>query len=168
MNAMCSETIEVAGCIIRYDTRDKALVDAFNWRILHANGHRYAIATRNGQRVLMHRLIVGAGCGLVVDHINNDGLDNRRLNLRVCRQMQNLHNRAGWRNAAVPFKGVARAGNKFRANIMCDGVAERLGVYATAEDAARAYDCAAIRLHGEFAWTNFGRNNHGSNFDPAA
>lgn len=146
-------TILIGGRAVRIDECDVDLVSRYSWSLLTTGSdHVYAVARK---RILMHRLVTGAGVGFVVDHANNDGLDNRRSNLRVCSQSQNLHNRPGWRNSAVPFKGVTAAGKKFRAQIMCGGERHYLGVFATAKEAAEAYDRAAIRLHGAFAWVNF-------------
>lgn len=95
--------------------------------------------------------------GLVVDHINGDPWDNRRCNLRYCTTAENVRNRkkprGQWKN---PYKGVyLHSGGKFQARITFEGRAHALGVHLTAEDAARAYDEAATRLHGKFARLNF-------------
>lgn len=96
--------------------------------------------------LLMHRVITGAD---LTDHINGNGLDNRRANLRTATVAQNLAN-ARCRNPSG-FKGVSPHARKWKA--MCNR--QYLGLYATAEEAALAYDRAAVVAFGEFARLNF-------------
>lgn len=110
---------------------------------------------------LLHRELLGLahGNGLVVDHINGDGLDNRRSNMRVCTYRENSLNRGPARNGTTGYKGVSfvkKARTKpYQAQITENGRTHYLGVYATADEAAIAYDFAAVDLFGEFAWLNF-------------
>lgn len=85
-----------------------------------------------------------------VDHINGDPLDNRRCNLRVCTPAQNCMNRGPVAGKAVPYKGVTRKRRRFAAKVG----GKLVGVYGTAEDAALAYDAAALDAYGQFAWLN--------------
>lgn len=104
------------------------------------------------RRVSMHRLVVGAEAGDVVDHINGNGMDNRRENLRIATPQENARNR---RPMDGSFKGVKRAGKRWRAMIKVDGGKRLLiGDFDTAEKAAYAYNLAAVLHFGEFAWTN--------------
>lgn len=106
------------------------------------------------RRVLLHRYLLAPPAGVVVDHENGDGLDCTRGNMRLATRGQNQHNSGPrkWR-----FKGVSwhKKAGKWRAQIMADRKYRYLGLHATAEDAARAYDAAAKKLHGGFAWLNF-------------
>jgi hypothetical protein len=106
----------------------------------------------------MHRMVLNVRGSEQIDHINNDPLDNRRENLRICSQADNLKNQLPGRNAKVPYKGVtinpAMQKKPYRSIICGDGVKTHLGYYATPEEAALAYDEAAGRLHGDFALTN--------------
>jgi len=86
-----------------------------------------------------------------VDHINGNGLDNRRENLRVANKMQNQYNSARQHNNRLGLKGVHKNGRRYRAQIRADGVKHNLGYFDTAEEAHAAYCEAAKRLHGEFA-----------------
>ena len=101
----------------------------------------------------MHRVIAGHA---LVDHINGDGLDNRRSNLRPATVTQNNRNARRRKDNRSGFKGVTRqASGLWRARITVDGLQIRLGTFDAPEDAARAYDAAAIHHFGEFARLNF-------------
>ena len=106
----------------------------------------------------MHRVILGLpygskDCG---DHINMNKLDNRRENLRTCSNAENQRNRGMYRTNSTGYKGVVlhKQSGKFRAQIKHNGVRQDLGQFATAGEAAHAYNKAAIRLHGDFAVLN--------------
>lgn len=118
-------------------------------------------ATRNARRgdgsyamVALHTFLTGWP---LTDHINGDGLDNRRSNLRPATHAENMRNRRIGSNNTSGFKGVSlnRRTGRWAACIVADGRRNWLGYHATPEAAARAYDAAARELHGEFAWLNF-------------
>lgn len=103
---------------------------------------------------LLHRLIFLLCTGQnpeIVDHINQNKLDNRIENLRGATQQQNLCNRGPQKNNTSGYKGVSRSGNGFAASICCKGVVHRLGTFPAAEEASAAYQAAAKELHGDFA-----------------
>lgn len=127
--------------------------------------NRYAIVKterigRQQKYVCLHRLIVNAGPGQFVDHINRNTLDNRKCNLRVCTHKQNLCNRLA--ALRVGFKGVVVHQGKYRATIQPNGKDVQLGMFRSAEEAARAYDEAARHYYGEFARLNFPRTGEQS------
>jgi hypothetical protein len=144
----------------RYAVIDKADYDALpelrdnNW-FYHGAG--YAWSWLAGKNVLMHRLIMRPMQGAEVDHIDHDGLNNRRSNLRICEHKQNLKNlkrrRAG---KSSPYKGVSfeKQTGRWKAQISVDGKNLNLGRFLTEHEAARVYNEAALRLHGEYAETN--------------
>jgi len=105
--------------------------------------------------MLMHRMIMQPPEGMVVDHINGNGLDNRRCNLRICTQEQNARNNAPKGNGASRFKGVFPCGKKWGAKVTHRKKTHRLGVFADEVEAAKARDRLALKLHGEFARLNF-------------
>ena len=149
------------GLTAKIDVADFALVAGRRWFVAVMKGGRYAATSlsqrRDGRRgwLLMHRHIVGAPSRVNVDHENNDGLDNRRSNIRRCDQSLNNANQHKVRGK-VPFKGVWRhpKTGAFHAQAKLHGKNHLLGEFATAEEAARAYDRKAVELFGPFARTN--------------
>jgi hypothetical protein len=131
----------------------------FKWYAIQKpkTGKWYAIGVDKGKKVTMHRLILGAPNGMQVDHINGNGLDNRRSNLRLATTAQNARNRDKFKNNTTGYKGVSRqkGRRKFRAQIYVNGKAIYLGWYDTPREAALAYDRAARKYHGPFGCTNF-------------
>lgn len=103
--------------------------------------------------VKMHRQILGAPEGWIVDHINGNSLDNRKANLRLATPNQNAQNRRV-RNR-LGFRGVYPEGKKFRAYIQGNGRRVNLGIFTDPAEAARAYDAAARKMHKAYAVLNF-------------
>ena len=124
------------------------------------NGHHdtfYAVRSKPGQTIRMHRQVMDAGPDQVVDHINHNGLDNRRCNLRLCSIAENARNTQGWRKrSSSRYKGVSyrRRSNKWRAAITYKRKQLSLGQFDSETDAARAYNEKARELFGEFAYLN--------------
>ena len=112
---------------------------------------------RRCKSIKMHRFLTGWD---LVDHVNGDGLDNRRANLRAATTRTNTFNRGIRTDNKTGRKGVSRSRGLFRAQIQCDGVLKYLGEFEAADDAARVYDVAAIELFGDFARTNFPREDY--------
>ena len=105
----------------------------------------------------MHRLILNAMKGMDVDHINHDGLDNRRSNLRLCTRSENLRNQRALRSS-TGLKGIhLDKRGRWTAYIKPNAQKSHkfLGYFDNAIDAAVAYDAAARQHYGEFARTNF-------------
>lgn len=97
-----------------------------------------------------------------VDHIDGNPLNNHRSNLRAATGAQNRQNSAKMSHNKSGYKGVGqyKGSRKFRATITAFNKREYIGSYDTAEEAARAWDKRAIELHGEFARTNFPKENY--------
>lgn len=120
-----------------------------NWQLSH-----YGYARRSKDKKLLHRLITGAEAGQVVDHISGDPLDNTVNNLRVCTQSENAKNQSKRRANNSGYKGVTKEKRLYRARIKVNYAQVELGRFTSAIKAARAYNEAAIKYHGEFARLN--------------
>lgn len=126
----------------------------WTWCTVKSGNKFYAFS---GGGILMHRIITEAPDDMFVDHINGNGLDNRRKNLRICTPAENTANRKKNKNNTSGFKGVYWRSKKrlFEASIRKDKKYHYLGYFELAIDAALAYDAAAKKLFGEFALLNF-------------
>ena len=139
------------------DAEDAHLVCGAKWCAQVAPGGRRVYATRvlsprSLGYLLMHRVICEVPAGLQVDHINGNGLDNRRANLRLATAAQNQHNRSISINNTSGFKGVywSKSVGKWAASIRLNRRKFHLGHFSSPEEAHRAYVAASVRLHGEF------------------
>lgn len=140
------------------DEADAELVSQFVWIPSLCDGKWYVQAWDKSRKrhIYLHRFLTGARRRRRVDHVNHDGLDNRRENLRVCSNAQNMWNRKGpQRNNRSGYIGVYRKRSKWSACICTNGKTRYLGVYETPEEAARVRDAAAKKYHGQFAALNF-------------
>jgi hypothetical protein len=147
------------GKVALVDEADFDLVCQFKWRARFSYGRWYASRTvkhPDGKRrdVQMHRFILGNATEHT-DHINHDGLDNRRVNLRPCSRTQNAHNRMTQKHTSS-FKGVCffKETGKWHASICINKKKVHLGYFLTEREAAAAYDGAAVAAFGQFARTN--------------
>jgi hypothetical protein len=109
------------------------------------------------RRLYMHNEIMPPVKGTMTDHQNGNGVDNQRHNLRRCTNAENGRNRGIQSNNTSGYKGVTWniAGNKWKAQIMYEGEGVYLGAFTCLIKAAKAYDTAALKYHGEFANLNF-------------
>ncbi len=144
------------------DAEDYDRLSNYKWCLSKAPHTNYALTRlkRKGSKrkaLLMHRFILNAPSHLVVDHINHNGLDNRKQNLRLCTHVQNTQNRRPNRNSFSKYKGVhwLKHRKKFIARIKINGKTTYIGIFKDEIDAAKAYDKKARKLFGEFAYLNF-------------
>lgn len=105
------------------------------------------------EQLYVHRVVMGNPDRMEVDHINRDKLDNQRSNLRICDRYQNARNTGG---RTGRFKGVhfAKKAMKWCAQITSNHICHHIGYFDSEEHAAQAYNHAAARLHGDFAYIN--------------
>jgi hypothetical protein len=152
----------ISGQCVKVDDHDVAFVLSKKLHIVTVAHNpnqilRYVCFMDNGKAVRLHRVLLGATKGQCVDHINHDGLDNRRSNLRIATHAQNLMNRRkatqwGGRECSSKYLGVSWEADKKRwlAQVRHDGKLYRRR-FKDEEGAARWYRETAIKLHGEFA-----------------
>lgn len=144
---------------------DYERVSQFKWTALHSSdGHiwyAYRQPTVNGKRknVYLHRFVLNEPDGHLVDHINGDGLDCRRENLRLATEQQNRWNRSRRIQWKSRYVGVVRDHNRFQARAHAHGERMYFGSYPSEVMAAEVYDAVVRRLRGEFARTNFPYSN---------
>lgn len=150
------------GLFALVDGKNYEELNKYKWRLHKVKGTCYAIRYlfHNEKRkfFLMHRQILGLqyGDGIMTDHANHCGLDNRMTNIRTCTRSQNAQNSRVRKDSKSGFKGVYwREEDKFwYARIKHNGVRIRLGCFKKKEDAIKAYDDKARELFGEFACLN--------------
>lgn len=154
--------------VVLYDAEDEELVETHTWHVVHKTASRdrfiYARTSIKQRQICLHHLIMNTPKGMHTDHINGNTLDNRRSNLRICTAQQNFQNRKLRSDSSTGFKGVSyqkkrkgmiNALSKPWRAMIASGGRKNIGYYATAEEAARAYDAKAKELHGKFAKLNF-------------
>jgi hypothetical protein len=150
------------GRVTLVDETDYPLVAHLSWHARRGRTTTYAVhsdwdgAARRNRDTYMHRLILGASPSVHVDHRNGNGLDNRRANLREATPSQNQQNKIRLSRNTSGYRGVTlhKRTGKWQATIGHQRRFLYLGLFATPEEAAKAYDTAALRLFGEFARPN--------------
>ena len=140
------------------DDADFDRVDPYDW-FLSGTGYPAGFVPVEGKfkLVYLHRFLLNAQPGEIVDHINGCALDNRRANLRLVTAGQNGQNKRLSALSATGLKGVGwhKARRKYHARIQLQGMRYHLGFFENAQSAAQAYDAAARVLFGAFAVLNY-------------
>ena len=154
------------GKVALVDDDDVERIIQYLWRAEPKGDAWYAssIHPRTGQKMYLHRFILNLESGdSDMDHINGNGLDCRKSNLRLATRSQNGANRPKFSGRySSKYKGVGwkKQNQRWAASIRVNTKLIHLGYFLVEEDAARAYDRAAIKYFGEFAKTNFPREDY--------
>lgn len=154
----------------KVDPADYKRLRGYEWFSIKGPRSFYAARRARGTkaskfaRMYMHRELIEIADGLLVDHINHDGMDNRRANLRAATHSQNMYHR-GKRSGTTQskYKGVywRKRNRKWQALITFQKKKIYLGYFRSEIEAAKAYDRAARKYHGEFASLNFPESGSG-------
>lgn len=145
------------GLVALIDAADVPLVSGLNWCANKSRKTYYAHRTVSlggkQSKVILHRLLMSPGPELHVDHINGNGLDCRRANMRVVTLQQNNLNRGIRCSNKCGMKGVSKVGSRFMAQIQTNGVRQYLGLFPTPEEAHAVYCAASATYHREYGRT---------------
>ena len=138
------------------DDQDDKLVLSINWYGEPIHNTVY-IRSSDCKKLSLHRLLLKNPEGKIIDHIDRNGLNNKRNNLRICTNKQNQGNAGLNKRNVSGYRGVAwdSTRGKWRAGIKDGNKGRTLGRFNTEIEAAKAYDVAALRVFGEFANLNF-------------
>jgi hypothetical protein len=130
---------------------------------IHHMGYVYLWNYEGSKKEIgLHAILNNTPIGMYTDHINFNRRDNRRSNLRSATNGQNMMNRGKQANNTSGYKGVtwSKSANKWVAQLHHNGRHLHLGCFGSREEAAAAYDMAAIKLYQDFAHLNFSRTNY--------
>jgi len=133
-----------------FDKNDYDLISKYSWCISKTG---YAVANINKKVTKLHRYILSAEPGAVVDHINGNILDNRKINLRITNRKGNSRNTSVSKSNKLKHLGISTTNNgkKYRARIMVDGKEIHLGRFNNLKDAIKARKEAEIKYFGEYS-----------------
>ena len=155
------------GKFAQVDDEDFKTLNKVKWRALKSGKNTYAYRMRYDTKrlygVLMHRFLMGltgVDKDKKVDHIDHNPLNNQKCNLRICTSSQNNRNRTASKNKTSKYLGVSFRKNdgRWQSEITSNYKYKRIGCYKTEQEAALAYNRAAIEIHGEFANLNIIEN----------
>ena len=150
------------GKVALVDDEDFEVLSKRSWRLGYYNHPITYDLDCPRKTVLMHRVIMNAKKGEIIDHIDGNPLNNTRANLRFCTHAENMRNQKKPKNNTSGYKGVHLNKNKkvkkWKAEIGYNKKLIFLGYFMTPEDAARSWDAAAKMIHGAFARLNFPEN----------
>ena len=159
------KSIELAcGLKALVDDDDYEIINGYNWFSSPGKYTDYAYSNIGGKKASLHRTILNAQKKMVVDHIDGDGLNNQKINLRISTVQENNRNKLRNKNMKGNLKGVFyvdRLG-KYKALITENKKSKHLGCFKTEEEAGKAYDNAARKNFGEYARLNFPRKGEQS------
>jgi len=148
--------------IVLIDEEDYDLIKDYKWSVRKHRNTFYSVANikKDNKRhttIQMHRLIIGLYDERIIDHKNRNGLDNRKENLRVCTNFENAKNARKRKDGKTSkYKGVSfrTSHDKFLSRIQVNKKRIHLGYFKNEIEAAKAYNAAALKYHGEYAYLN--------------
>lgn len=135
------------------DADDADWLSCYRWRAIRIRRTWYAVRDDGDRLVYMHRLILDAPAGMIVDHRDGNGLNNTRANLRVVTARENAINAAKRAGCSSRYRGVdwCASARAWRARVWPDGREQLVGYFATEKEAAEARERAALSVYGEYA-----------------
>jgi len=137
------------------DNEDYPILSMFNWYANKNKTHRtfYAVRVNGNKKIHMHRYILGTPKGMETDHIDGNGLNNQKKNLRICDHAENQRNKDKPKNNTSGFKGVSwcERNKKWLVRISLDRERIYLGHFKSKMKAYEAYCKGCIKYHGKFA-----------------
>lgn len=144
------------------DADQAPILGIWSWYAFHNNGNTYVMRSTSrtvaGERIglqqYLHALLCPAKPGLVVDHKNGNGLDNRQDNLEPVTSVINTHRQRKKKSASSKYKGVSLFRGRWRVTLQKDRRQIYIGAFQTEEEAAAAYNQAAVRVFGRYARLN--------------
>jgi hypothetical protein len=146
----------INGYQVKLDSEDEHFLNEYRWVPVVTGRSKTTYlrsCVRRGVYIYFHRIVIIPEKGKDIDHIDGNGLNNIKSNLRICTHAQNLFNRGKNKNNTSGFKGVVwyPRTSKWKAQIMYQRKMFHIGLFSTPEEASEAYKNRAIQLFGEFA-----------------
>jgi hypothetical protein len=160
---MAKEIQLTQGKVALVDDEDYDYLMQWKWCVCNKRFKFYAVRNipifNNKQTIIsMHRLIMKPDKDMLIDHLDGNTFNNQKKNLRICTHSENMRNSKIPINNTSGYKGVSLIKNtiteKWMATIRFNNKKNYLGSFNDPVDAARAYNAAALKYHGEFAHVN--------------
>lgn len=145
------------GLFAKVDDEDFEWLSGFRWHSARGYSTIYAKRKLNRRAIWMHRYILGMNDPtLIVDHIDGNGLNNQRSNLRIATKQQNNLNSRVRKDCVSGFKGVHwnKGSRAWLVHVSINGTMKQVGQFNCPIEAAKFYDRLAVEIHGEFGKTN--------------
>ena len=138
--------------ITKIDTEDYEKVKQYHWGVCGKSNRytKYVYTKTSKYTIDLHRMLTNCHDGMVVDHINADGLDNRKENLRICTNAENIQNGKVRSNSKTGISGVTFYKGAYIASITANSIKRHIGRFKTLEEARQAREQAEIKYFGEF------------------